>query len=144
MLEVARRKGLKRLVVADGLQLPFEEGSFDAVTIAFGLRNMASCPTALAEMRRILHPGGHALILDFSVPLPPLRWVYRPYLHHVLPRVAALLTGKKAAYDYLGASIEQFPQGAAMCVMLEEAGFADPEHQPLSGGIVSLYTATRP
>ena len=143
MLEVARRKGLERLVVADGLQLPFEEGSFDVVTIAFGLRNMASWPTALAEMRRILKPGGHVLILDFSVPHVPLRWIYRPYLHHVLPRIAALLTGKKAAYDYLGASIEQFPQGPAMCVLLEEAGFVDPEHEPLSGGIVSLYTATR-
>jgi demethylmenaquinone methyltransferase/2-methoxy-6-polyprenyl-1,4-benzoquinol methylase len=143
MLEVAGRKGLKCRVVADGLQLPFEEGSFDAVTIAFGLRNMASWSTALAEMRRILRPGGHALILDFSVPHVPLRWIYRPYLHHVLPRIAALLTGKKAAYDYLGASIEQFPQGAAMCVLLEDAGFVDPEHQPLSGGIVSLYTATR-
>lgn len=143
MLAVAGRKGLKRLVVADGLQLPFADGSFDAVTIAFGLRNMASWSTALAEMRRILRPGGHTLILDFSVPHAPLRWVYRPYLHYVLPRIAALLTGKKAAYDYLGASIEQFPQGPAMCVLLEDAGFVDPKHQPLSGGIVSLYTARR-
>jgi len=143
MLSVARRKGLEHLVAADGLQLPFSDATFDAVTIAFGLRNMASWPGALAEMRRILHPGGHVLVLDFSVPLPPLRWVYRPYLHHVLPRVAALLTGKKAAYDYLGDSIEQFPQGPAMCVMLEEAGFEDPFCEPLSGGIVSLYTARR-
>lgn len=144
MLEIAQRKGLQRLVVADGLQLPFEESSFDVVTIAFGLRNMASWPTALAEMRRVLRPGGHVLILDFSVPHVPLRWIYRPYLHHVLPRVAALLTGKKAAYDYLGASIEQFPHGPAMCMLLEDAGFVDPEHEPLSGGIVSLYTARRP
>ena len=144
MLSVARRKGLEHLVTADGLQLPFPEASFDAVTIAFGLRNMASWPRALAEMRRILRPGGHILILDFSIPLPPLRWVYRPYLHYVLPRVAALLTGKKSAYDYLGNSIEQFPQGPAMCVLLEDAGFTDPEHQPLSGGIVSLYAASRP
>jgi len=143
MLSVARRKGLEHLVTADGLQLPFADATFDAVTIAFGLRNMASWPGALAEMRRILRPGGHVLILDFSVPLPPLRWVYRPYLHHVLPRFAALLTGKKSAYDYLGDSIEQFPQGPAMCVLLEDAGFTDPEHLTLSGGIVSLYTAGR-
>ena len=143
MLAVARRKGVEHLVAADGLQLPFAGGTFDAVTIAFGLRNMASWPAALAEMRRILRPGGHVLILDFSIPIAPLRWVYRPYLHHVLPRVAALLTGSKEAYDYLGDSIEQFPQGAAMCVLLEDAGFASPEHQSLSGGIVSLYTARR-
>jgi demethylmenaquinone methyltransferase/2-methoxy-6-polyprenyl-1,4-benzoquinol methylase len=144
MLSVARRKGLEHLVVADGLQLPFAEATFDAVTIAFGLRNMSSLPPALAEMRRILRPGGHVLILDFSVPAVPLRWIYRPYLHHVLPRLAALLTGKRAAYDYLGDSIEQFPQGDAMCVLLGEAGFAEAECQPLSGGIVSLYTARRP
>jgi demethylmenaquinone methyltransferase/2-methoxy-6-polyprenyl-1,4-benzoquinol methylase len=143
MLSVARRKGLRHLVAADGLQLPFSASTFDAVTIAFGLRNMASWPGALAEMRRILRPGGHVLILDFSVPLPPLRWIYRPYLHYVLPRVAALLTGKKSAYDYLGDSIEQFPQGPAMCVMLEDAGFEEPVCQPLSGGIVSLYSARR-
>jgi demethylmenaquinone methyltransferase/2-methoxy-6-polyprenyl-1,4-benzoquinol methylase len=144
MLSVARRKGLHNLVAADGLQLPFAEGAFGAVTIAFGLRNMASWPAALAEMRRILRPGGHVLILDFSIPAAPLRWVYRPYLHHVLPRIAAALTGNKAAYDYLGDSIEQFPQGQVMCALLEEAGFNHPAHQPLSGGIVSLYTASRP
>ena len=123
MLQVARRKGLEHLVTADALRLPFAEGSFDVVTVAFGLRNMASWPGALSEMRRVLAPGGHVLILDFSVPPPPLRWLYRPYLHHVLPRVATLLTGQKAAYDYLGDSIEQFPQGAAMCELLREAGF---------------------
>ena len=105
---------------------------------------MASWPAALAEMRRILRPGGHVLILDFSLPPAPLRWIYRPYLHHVLPRIAALLTGKKAAYDYLGDSIEQFPHGPAMCALLTEAGFDGAGHQPLSGGIVSLYTASRP
>jgi demethylmenaquinone methyltransferase/2-methoxy-6-polyprenyl-1,4-benzoquinol methylase len=143
MLSVARQKGLKYLVAADGLQLPFAEASFDAITIAFGLRNMASCPEALAEMRRALRPGGHVLILDFSIPPAPLRWIYRPYLHYVLPWVAALLTGKKAAYDYLGDSIEQFPHGTAMCALLAEAGFDRAAHQPLSGGIVSLYTAVR-
>ncbi|MEI9892571.1 MAG: ubiquinone/menaquinone biosynthesis methyltransferase [Chthoniobacter sp.] len=83
MLSVARRKGLEHLVAADGLQLPFPDSTFDVVTIAFGLRNMSSWPAALAEMRRILRPGGHVLILDFSVPPAPLRWIYRPYLHHV-------------------------------------------------------------
>lgn len=144
MLRVAQRKGVAHLVTADGLALPFARESFDVVTVAFGLRNMASWPDALAGMHRVLRPGGHLLILDFSVPHPPLRWLYRPYLHLVLPRVAALLTGEQAAYEYLGDSIEKFPHGAAMCGLLEQAGFAEARSEPLSGGIVSLYTATRP
>jgi demethylmenaquinone methyltransferase / 2-methoxy-6-polyprenyl-1,4-benzoquinol methylase len=143
MLVTAAGKGLPLLVAADALGLPFEDGSFDAVTVAFGLRNMESWPGALLEMGRVLRPGGHLLVLDFSVPPSPLRWIYRPYLHFVLPRVAAILTGEKAAYEYLGDSIEKFPQGAQMCELIETAGFSAAECQPLSGGIVSLYTAER-
>ncbi len=143
MLEIARQKGVKNLVVADALRLPFSaETEFDVVTVAFGLRNMASWEGALAEMRRVLRPGGHVLVLDFSVPAPPLRWLYRPYLHWVLPRLAGWVTGEMQAYEYLGQSIEQFPQGAAMCALLESVGFHEAEHQPLSGGIVSIYTGT--
>jgi demethylmenaquinone methyltransferase/2-methoxy-6-polyprenyl-1,4-benzoquinol methylase len=144
MLRVAQGKGVPHLVTADALQLPFTDRCFDALTVAFGLRNMASWSVALSEMRRVLRPGGYLLVLDFSIPAPPLRWIYRPYLRYVLPQVAAWLTGEKAAYDYLGDSIEKFPQGAEMCALLGEAGFAQPICQPLSGGIVSLYTATRP
>lgn len=144
MLRVAQEKGVAHLVAADGLQLPFAEGSFDVLTVAFGLRNMASWSGALAEMRRVLRPGGHLLVLDFSVPAPPLRWIYRPYLHHVLPRIAAGLTGQKAAYDYLGESIEEFPHGAELCALMTGVGFEEATCEPLSGGIVSLYTAARP
>ena len=143
MLQVAQRKGVPHLITADGLALPFADGVFDVVTVAFGLRNMASWPGALAEMRRVITPGGHLVVLDFSVPPAPLRWIYRPYLHHVLPRVAALVTQEKAAYDYLGDSIEKFPYGAAMCGLMREAGFEDARCEPLSGGIVSLYTAAK-
>ena len=143
MLLVAQRKGLDRLVGADGLRLPFPDATFGALTIAFGLRNMESWPGGLAEMRRVLRPGGHVLVLDFSIPPPPLRWLYRPYLHHVLPRLAALVTGEKSAYEYLGDSIEKFPSGEAMCALLRETGFEDANCEPLSGGIVSLYTAMR-
>ena len=104
---------------------------------------MDSWPGALAEMARVLSPGGHLLVLDFSVPPAPLRWIYRPYLHHVLPRLAAFLTGNKAAYDYLGDSIEKFPCGPEMCALIGSAGFAEARCEPLSGGIVSLYTARR-
>jgi demethylmenaquinone methyltransferase/2-methoxy-6-polyprenyl-1,4-benzoquinol methylase len=143
MLVIAQQKGLQRLVVADALQLPFGDAAFDVITVAFGLRNMESWSTALAEMARVLRPGGHLLVLDFSVPPAPLRWAYRPYLHFVLPRIASLLTGEKAAYDYLGASIESFPSGAAMCALIAAAGFSTVHAEPLSGGIVSLYTAVR-
>ncbi|MEI6562240.1 MAG: ubiquinone/menaquinone biosynthesis methyltransferase [Verrucomicrobiota bacterium] len=141
MLREAVRKGSGPVVAADGLALPFAPESFDAVTVAFGLRNMASWPGALGEMRRVLRPGGHVLILDFSVPPPPLRALYRFYLHRLLPRFAGWLTGERGAYEYLGESIERFPSGQAMCALLESAGFAEPSAQPLSGGIVSLYTA---
>lgn len=144
MLRVARRKGVGHLITADGLRLPFADDCFDVITVAFGLRNMESWPGSIAEMRRVLRPGGHLLILDFSVPKPPLLWAYRPYLHHVLPRVAAFLTGEKAAYDYLGDSIEKFPHGRAMCDLISQAGLDEATCESLSGGIVSLYTAARP
>lgn len=141
MLREAVRKGATPVVAADGLALPFAPAVFDVVTVAFGLRNMASWQGALHEMRRVLRPGGHLLILDFSVPPPPLRGVYRLYLHRLLPTIAGWLTGERGAYKYLGESIERFPAGRAMCGLLESAGFADPTAQRLSGGIVSLYTA---
>jgi demethylmenaquinone methyltransferase / 2-methoxy-6-polyprenyl-1,4-benzoquinol methylase len=144
MLLEAQRKGLASLIVADGLRLPFADGAFDVLTIAFGLRNMESWPGGLSEMCRVLAPGGHLLVLDFSVPPPPLRFVYRPYLRHILPRIAAFLTGERAAYDYLGDSIEQFPQGEVMGALIQAAGFTEARCLPLTGGIVSLYTARKP
>jgi demethylmenaquinone methyltransferase / 2-methoxy-6-polyprenyl-1,4-benzoquinol methylase len=143
MLQVAARKGLQPLVVADGTRLPFAAGSFDAVTVAFGLRNMSSWPTALGEMSRVLVPGGHLLVLDFSMPNPPFSVLYRFYLHHVLPRVAGALTGNRAGYEYLGESIEAFPSGAAMCSLIRDNGFATAEAKPLAAGIVSIYTARK-
>lgn len=144
MLEVARRKGLTELVEADGLYLPFAPESFDAVTVAFGLRNMASWERGLSEMARVLKPGGHVLILDFSLPtLPVIRSLYRAYLHCVLPLVAGLATGRKDAYEYLAGSIEQFPSGSAMTQLIEQCGFRNARAHPLSLGTVSLYTAEK-
>lgn len=143
MLLQARAKGVENLVEADGMQLPFADGTFDVITIAFGLRNMSSWPDALREMARVLKPGGHLLVLDFSIPGPPLRGIYRFYLHGILPRIAAFLTREKSAYDYLGDSIEKFPRGSEMTGLFNLNGFADATCEPLSGGIVSLYTGTR-
>ena len=143
MLKIAARKHLRPLVVADGTNLPFAEGSFDAVTVAFGLRNMESWPGALREMSRVLSPGGHLLILDFSLPHPPLDAPYRFYLHRVLPKIAGALTGNRAGYEYLGESIESFPSGGAMCRLIGDNNFRDARALPLAAGIVSIYTAVK-
>jgi demethylmenaquinone methyltransferase/2-methoxy-6-polyprenyl-1,4-benzoquinol methylase len=144
MLAEARRKGLANTVVADAMAMPFADGAFDALTVAFGLRNMASWPGALSEMARVLAPGGHVLVLDFSLPQNAvLRPLYRFYLHRVLPLMAGLLTGRRGAYEYLAESIEAFPSGAKMTALMEANGFQEARWIPLTGGIVSLYVATR-
>jgi demethylmenaquinone methyltransferase / 2-methoxy-6-polyprenyl-1,4-benzoquinol methylase len=143
MLEVARRKGVRDTVLADALQLPFETGSFDCVTIAFGLRNMSDWSAALREMSRVLRKGGHLLVLDFALPRGALRPAYRFYLHRCLPLLASLVTGQKAAYDYLGGSIEKFPSGEEMVQLIEKVGFAMVSAEPLTGGIATIYTAQK-
>lgn len=132
---------VERLVAADAMHLPFADGTFDAVTVAFGLRNMPSYAGALREMRRVLRPGGHLLVLDFSVPGGWWRGVYRIYLHRCLPWIAGRLSGERHAYEYLAESIERFPRGPGMVQLLNETGFTDNSTQELNGGIVSLYTA---
>jgi len=142
MLAVARRKGLRDTIMADALKLPLADQSFDAVTIAFGLRNMRDWAGALQEMRRVLTRSGHLLVLDFSLPQnSSVRAAYRFYLHHVLPRICAVLTRDKRAYEYLGASIENFPSSRAMCDLIKANGFANTAATPLTAGIVTLYTA---
>lgn len=144
MLAVARSKGVRRLIAADALALPFADRSFDCLTIAFGLRNIADWNAALREMQRILTKDGKLLIMEFSLPsMSTLRAVYRFYLHRVLPIFGSLLTRKKTAYDYLGDSIEQFPGGAELLRLIEANGFCDATAEPLTGGIVTIYTATK-
>ncbi|MEP6709100.1 MAG: ubiquinone/menaquinone biosynthesis methyltransferase [Verrucomicrobiota bacterium] len=143
MLEMARQKGLANRVVADALHLPFQDRSFDVVTVAFGLRNMSSWHAALAEMARVCKSGGHVLVLDFSLPRSPLRTAYRFYLHHCLPWVASVVTGQKDAYQYLGDSIEKFPSGAEMLRLIEGSGFTKADALLMTGGIASLYLAQK-
>ncbi len=145
MLDIAAQRGLpvEKLLCADAMNLPFPDEGYDVVTVAFGLRNMADYPKALTEMRRQLKPGGHLLILDFSLPQNLLRAPYRFYLHHVLPRIAGVMTGHKEAYDYLGDSIEAFPYGRNMIALLKECGFNGITAEPLNGGIASIYTAEK-
>jgi demethylmenaquinone methyltransferase / 2-methoxy-6-polyprenyl-1,4-benzoquinol methylase len=144
MLAVARRRGLRDLVVADGLALPFRDRVFDVVTIAFGLRNMAAYETALNEAKRVLHEGGRLVILDFSLPPGPLRALYRLYLHHLLPLYAGVVTGEPDAYRYFADSIESFPKGKEMLELLLRSGFSECEARPLTLGIVTVYTGRVP
>jgi len=144
MLDEARRKRVPFLVQADALALPFADGSFDAVTVAFGLRNMASWEKALREMARVLRPGGLLAILDFSLPpRGPLREAYRLYLHHLLPRIAGWATGRADAYEYLGESIEKFPRGRGMVALINACGFEARRPRPMCLGVVTLYAAER-
>jgi demethylmenaquinone methyltransferase/2-methoxy-6-polyprenyl-1,4-benzoquinol methylase len=142
MLELAQKKGVRQTILANAMKLPFPDASFDCVTIAFGLRNMENWGDALAEMSRVLSRDGHLLVLEFSLPtISIVRTIYRFYLHRCLPLLGSFLTRKKSAYDYLGNSIEEFPSGHAMIDLIEASGFGHAKLQPLSYGIVTIYTA---
>ena len=141
MLDLAQRKGVRETVLADALRLPFPDGSFDCVTVAFGLRNMVDWSLALREMSRVLRSNGHLLVLDFSLPIGPLRPAYRFYLHWCLPILGWLVTGNQTAYNYLGSSIEKFPRGNEMIQLIEQDGFVLASAHPLTGGIATIYTA---
>jgi demethylmenaquinone methyltransferase/2-methoxy-6-polyprenyl-1,4-benzoquinol methylase len=143
MLAIARGKGVARTVVADAMALPFAADSFDGVTVAFGLRNMVDWAGALREMSRVLATGGHLLVLDFSLPRGLLQRPYRFYLRRCLPQLAAVVTGQKDAYEYLCASIENFPSGEAMLKLISDNGFVAARAIPLSGEIVTIYVAQK-
>lgn len=144
MLALAKAKGVHRTVLADAMKLPFDNGAFDCVTVAFGLRNMENWGGALREMSRVVRPSGHVVILEFSLPAAALlRAPYRFYLHKCLPLFGSLLTKRKSAYDYLGDSIEKFPSGEVMLSLIEGSGFQSAAAEPLTGGIVTIYTAQK-
>jgi demethylmenaquinone methyltransferase/2-methoxy-6-polyprenyl-1,4-benzoquinol methylase len=153
MLEVALAKrviaGDPRLAAVtfapgDGLNLPLADASFDAITIAFGLRNMADRARALAEMHRVLVPGGRLHVMEFSQPAPWLRPFYYFYMRRISPRLAGLVTGEPDAYRYLCDSIEKFPDRAGLAAEIREAGFTGVQAASLTGGIVALHTGQRP
>ena len=143
MLAHATKSGVQETQVADAMNLPFEDGEFDVVTVAFGLRNMANWEGALREMNRVIAPGGHLLVLDFSQPRGILKKPYGFYLNKVLPKIAGLLTGPGDAYQYLAGSIGEFPSGQAMIDLFDKAGLPDCQCDPLSGGIASIYSVKK-
>lgn len=143
MLAHATEGGVKETKVEDAMNLSFEDNTFDVVTAAFGLRNMEDWQKALREMGRVIKPGGHLLVLDFSQPSGFLRKPYGLYLNRILPKVAGLLTGQGGAYQYLAGSIGEFPYGENMIELFKNAEFQDCECRSLSGGIASIYTGLK-
>ncbi|MDB4587350.1 ubiquinone/menaquinone biosynthesis methyltransferase, partial [Akkermansiaceae bacterium] len=137
MLAHATEGGVQETQVEDAMNLSFKDGTFDVVTAAFGLRNMENWQKALREMGRVIKPGGHLLVLDFSQPRGILKKPYGLYLNKILPKVAGLLTGQGGAYQYLAGSIGEFPYGDKMIELFKDADFQDCECQLLSGGIAS-------
>ncbi len=125
------------------MALPFPDRSFQAVTISFGLRNMSDRHRCLTELRRVLTDGGRLLILEFSQPKPWLRPFYFFYLRKVLPLVAGVITGDRAAYVYLNNTIQEFPGVAARSMEIKNAGFSEVRGIPLSLGMVALHEATK-
>jgi demethylmenaquinone methyltransferase/2-methoxy-6-polyprenyl-1,4-benzoquinol methylase len=144
MMREAQKRQFRTLVAADGLALPFQDGVFDVLTVAFGLRNMASWPAALQEMNRVLRPGGRLFVLDFSIPrLPGIRQLYLFYLKQIMTRIAGWITGKREAYVYLCGSIERFPSGREMESLICANGFTSATSRQLTLGIASLYEAVK-
>ncbi len=132
-------------VCADGEELPFPEGSFNGVTVAFGVRNLGNLEKGISEMFRILSPGGKAVILEFSRPSNPLFGpIYKFYLFNILPRIAGLISGDREAYQYLAESIYAFKSASQLTSMMKEAGFVQVKDLPMTFGIVTLYTGIRP
>ena len=145
MLSIASTKGVGRLAEADCLRLPFLDGSFDVATIAFGVRNLADLDRGLAEIRRVLKPGGRVGILEFAQPRGPVfRSLYYGYLRGVVPSIGALVTGRRSAYRYLSDSIRKFPDQEKMKGKVRNAGFDSVSHIDFMRGIAALYTGRRP
>jgi demethylmenaquinone methyltransferase / 2-methoxy-6-polyprenyl-1,4-benzoquinol methylase len=142
-----RRRGLASragLAAGDAESLPLPAASFDAATIGFGIRNVADPAAALAELRRVLRPGGRLVVLEFSVPPGWRGALYRRYFHRILPRIGALVSGDAAAYSYLPASVERFPAPEAFAALMERVGFAAVRWRRLTGGIACLHRGERP
>jgi demethylmenaquinone methyltransferase / 2-methoxy-6-polyprenyl-1,4-benzoquinol methylase len=143
MLRIGKRR-LPSLpfVAGDALRLPFADGCFDAVTISFGLRNVADMDRALAEMLRVTRPGGRLVICEFSNPgWRPFRTIYAEYLLRALPIVAQRVSSDPDAYGYLAESIRAWPDQAALAAQIGAAGWTGVQWRNLSGGIVALHRA---
>ena len=149
MLEIACDKNEKNnlsipYVEADGMNLSFADESFDAVTIAFGLRNFSNWQEGLKELYRVLKKGGKLIILEFSTPIVPgFRGLFQFYFSHILPRIGGAVSGSRGAYEYLPDSVSRFPDQRSLAKMMREVGFFDVEYKNLTGGIAAIHLGTK-
>jgi demethylmenaquinone methyltransferase/2-methoxy-6-polyprenyl-1,4-benzoquinol methylase len=146
MLDIAAGKtsGRIRYVEGDALDLPFRDGTFDVVTIAFGLRNLSNVESGLAELSRVLKPGGWVAVLEFSRPANAiLRPLFNLYFRKLLPCVGGLISGSRSSYSYLPASVQKFPDQSQLSFLMEQAGFEQVGYENLTGGIAALHMGRR-
>lgn len=148
MIEVGRARQAAspsiEFVQADAVDLPFDDGEFDAVTISFGLRNVAAPQAALAEFYRVTRPGGRLVICEFSTPPAALvRRGYLAYLRYAMPVLAQLVSSNDAAYRYLDESIQAWPNQRVLSAWLRDAGYTSVEYRNLSAGIVAMHRGVK-
>lgn len=151
MIEVGRRKlSDKRLdnrvdlQVADALRLPFDDNTFDVVTIAFGVRNFEQLARGYSEMLRVLRPGGKVIVLELTTPRNAVvKWLYNLYAGKVIPFVGRMVSRNRRAYKYLPESIEAVPARRTMTAIMEDVGFAEPQYRSLTMGVAAIYHATK-
>jgi demethylmenaquinone methyltransferase/2-methoxy-6-polyprenyl-1,4-benzoquinol methylase len=149
MLELARRKAAERGVGnvtfewADALELPYDDARFDAVTVGFGVRNLADLDAGLAEMARVLRPGGRLVILEITQPRrPPLSSFYSLWFDRLVPLLGSL-AGDREAYTYLPESVKRFPPPEGLAAAMDAAGFARIRYTVLAGGIIAIHSGVR-
>ncbi len=129
---------------ADGMNLSFADESFDAVTVAFGLRNFSNWQDGLRELHRILKVGGKMVVLEFSAPIVPgFRQLFHFYFTKILPKIGGVVSGSRGAYEYLSESVARFPDQKGLLKMMLETGFSDVEYKNLTGGIAAIHLGTK-
>jgi demethylmenaquinone methyltransferase/2-methoxy-6-polyprenyl-1,4-benzoquinol methylase len=151
MLDIAQQKINKRnlsdqfeVKLGDSEKLPFEANAFDAVTVAYGVRNFENLQMGLADIQRVLKPGGKAVVLEFSKPrIFPVKQLYKFYFNYITPGIGKLFSKDARAYSYLPESVAAFPDGETFIALMDKVGFKNTKCRPLAFGICSIYTGVK-
>lgn len=151
MLDIADQKIAKRglsnkfeVKLGDSEKLPFGADEFDAVTVAYGVRNFENLETGLADIHRVLKPGGKAVVLEFSKPkVFPVKQLYKFYFNYITPGIGKIFSKDARAYSYLPESVAAFPDGETFTRLMDKAGFKNTKNRPLAFGICSIYTGVK-